>query len=131
MPSPQQRVLLVQAVLPVQQLRVLPQPSEWPQPPSKSEQVFGTHGVHALALHVSSPGQGAQVFVMPQPRSIGVQPVTMPASASSAHVFGVQHAPETHVSPVGQGEHACEMPQPRSTGVQLAAALSGAPASRS
>jgi hypothetical protein len=55
----------------------------------------------------------------------------MPASASSAHVFGVQHAPETHVSPVGQGEHACEMPQPRSTGVQLAAALSGAPASRS
>jgi hypothetical protein len=131
MPAPQQSVLPWQVVLPVQQFNVLPQPSEWPHPPSKSAQVLGTHGVHALALHVSSPAHGAQVFVIPQPTSIGVQPVTMPASASSAHVFGVQHAPETHVSPVGQGEHDCEMPQPRSTGVQVAAALSGAPASSS
>ncbi len=132
MPAPQHRPPLTHDVPSAQQLRVLPQPSEWPQPPLKSAQVFEVQATHALALHVSAPGHGEHDFSTPHPRSTGVHPETRPASIASAHVFGVQHALALQTSPVAHGAHDCWTPQPRFTALQPTAPASvvAAPASR-
>jgi hypothetical protein len=86
-----------------------------------------THGAHALALHDSPVGHGAHVCVTPHPRSIGVQPVTIPASIASAHVWGLQHAFALHTSPPSQGAHTDDTPHPRLTDSHPIAPPSGPP----
>jgi hypothetical protein len=98
-----------------QQLRVLPQPSAWPQPAlPKSAQVLGMHATQVLFWHVWPEGHGAHDCDIPQPRSIGAHPVTV----TWEHVLGVQQLLLEQTSPVPQGAQAFCTPQPRSTGPQ-------------
>ena len=77
-----------------QQSSVAPQPSLWPHPVlPKLEQVIGLHVVHVSFLQVVPAPHFWQTLCTPQPRLTALHPPTRPASAASAHVSGVQHAP--------------------------------------
>jgi hypothetical protein len=81
-----------------------PQPTLWPHPMlPKSAQVRGMHGSHVLLLH-APPSQNMHCSNTPQPRSIGLQPVTLPAAVAAAHVDGAQHLPPLQISLPGHGD---------------------------
>jgi hypothetical protein len=93
-----------------------PQLSVWPQPPSKSAQVFLEQGTQVSLTQASSVLQVTQVFCTPQPRSKrSPQPLLAPASASaSAQVFGVQQPPSPPQTACGSEHvpHSTFGPQP-------------------
>ena len=87
----------------MQQLTVLPQPSECPHPASpKSAHVFGVHVTHVLFEQTWPEPQGAHDFIVPHPRATASHPSATPASARSAHVEGSQQPPSSQISLFGQ-----------------------------
>jgi hypothetical protein len=84
----------VHAVPAAQQLSVPPHPLACPQPAfPKSAHVFGVHDTQVSFEQTSPAPHCMHAVVTPQPKSIGAQPVTVPASSASAHVCGAQQPP--------------------------------------
>jgi hypothetical protein len=68
--------------------------------------------MHTSFEQTSLDGHLLHTCFTPQPRSTALQPVTRPASITSAHVRGVQHPPSSQASLVPQVPQLTAGPQP-------------------